>query len=480
MDTELRFRVKNIGPIDEAELELGNLTIIAGRNNTGKTYLAYTLYGFLSSFREILMSDGVSQFLEGHFRRVVSLSTKEILDKLRFEGQVEWKMDDVSLNQERVLLIQEMARVYSESGIASVFNTSQEAFRNALFEIEFSRKLHEDKPLGVNITKGRVLSFDYDGARIVVSLTGGQPSEDPVEPWMLRLWLTGMYPYTLLRDPIDWVYQPFILSSQRLSVSLFYKQLDMVQGDVVRLLQLKKGEGDARGSVLDSDPMSRTSRFSLPIHDNINFARDVPEFSKGTSGIGDIGTIIDLINMVGGRYEVRDDAIRFISSRSDERKFDMPLHLASSSAGEMSYLYFFLRYLATERDYFLIIDEPESHLDTANQIQVARLLARLVNSGTKVLITTHSDYIVKEINNLIMLNNSFKEKEEAANDLGYRKNDHLDPEFVRAYIAENNTLKPCTIDTFGIDMPVFDKTIDDINRASDDLASRLMIEAEGE
>ena len=28
-------------------MELGDLTIIAGRNNTGKTYLVYTLYGFL-------------------------------------------------------------------------------------------------------------------------------------------------------------------------------------------------------------------------------------------------------------------------------------------------------------------------------------------------------------------------------------------------------------------------------------------------
>ena len=28
-------------------MELGDLTLIAGRNNTGKTYLVYTLYGLL-------------------------------------------------------------------------------------------------------------------------------------------------------------------------------------------------------------------------------------------------------------------------------------------------------------------------------------------------------------------------------------------------------------------------------------------------
>ena len=45
----MKFVFKNLGPIHEAELELGDLTIIAGRNNTGKTYVAYTLYGFLQN-----------------------------------------------------------------------------------------------------------------------------------------------------------------------------------------------------------------------------------------------------------------------------------------------------------------------------------------------------------------------------------------------------------------------------------------------
>ena len=42
-----KFRFRDIGPIKNAEFELGDLTIIAGRNNTGKTYLVYTLYGLL-------------------------------------------------------------------------------------------------------------------------------------------------------------------------------------------------------------------------------------------------------------------------------------------------------------------------------------------------------------------------------------------------------------------------------------------------
>ena len=51
-----------------------------------------------------------------------------------------------------------------------------------------------------------------------------------------------------------------------------------------------------------------------------------------------------------------------------------------------------------------MIDEPELNLHPDNQRRIARLLARLVNLGIKVFITTHSSYIIKELNTLIMLN----------------------------------------------------------------------------
>ncbi len=144
----------------------------------------------------------------------------------------------------------------------------------------------------------------------------------------------------------------------------------------------------------------------------------------------------------------------------------------------MSNIYF---YLAKERksdDPILIIDEPESHLDPVNQIEFARALARWANSGIRVLISTHSDYIVKEINNLIMLHSSFQDKEEVVGRLGYTEN--LDPKTVRAYVADSGGLDECDIDKYGIDMPYFDYTIDRINAVSNELTGRLSAEEEDE
>ena len=131
-----------------------------------------------------------------------------------------------------------------------------------------------------------------------------------------------------------------------------------------------------------------------------------------------------------------------------------------------------IRHIANNNQ-LLIIDEPESHLDTNNQVQLARLLARLVNSGVKVLITTHSDYLIKEINNLIMLDHDFEGKDKVRRKLKYKKEDSLNKNCVSAYIATTKGLTSCAVDKYGIEMPVFDETIDRINTVSNELASRI-------
>ena len=177
--------------------------------------------------------------------------------------------------------------------------------------------------------------------------------------------------------------------------------------------------------------------------------------------------------MLDGYYGASGDDIRFISkARGKGRSFNIPLHLASSSARGLSDLYFFLRHVA-RRDHLLIIDEPESHLDTANQRFLARLLARAVRAGLKVLVTTHSDYLVMEINNLVMLSKPFPDKIALARKLKYAADDFLKADSIRAYVAEGNGLTQCEVSEFGIEMPVFDRTIDEINRVANELGSRV-------
>jgi hypothetical protein len=60
----------------------------------------------------------------------------------------------------------------------------------------------------------------------------------------------------------------------------------------------------------------------------------------------------------------------------------------------------YLRYWAHPGD-LLIVDEPEMNAHPELQLRIIELLALLVNKGIRVVLTTHSPYIVDHLNNLI-------------------------------------------------------------------------------
>ena len=51
----------------------------------------------------------------------------------------------------------------------------------------------------------------------------------------------------------------------------------------------------------------------------------------------------------------------------------------------------------------LIIEEPESHLHPAMQVEFIRQLAAVVKAGIRVVITTHSEWVLEELANLVRL-----------------------------------------------------------------------------
>ena len=446
----VKFIFKKIGPIKKAELELGDITIIAGRNNTGKTYLVYTLYGFLKQW---------------YRQRNISPEIKKIVEEVTEKGHFKRTVDRETLDQERKKIIRGVTRSFSQEDLSGVFSSPSDAFEESSIEVKLSGEFPKNLQIDIPYPKGGLVSIQYDGTDIIAIDKNAREQERDASFFLFFL-LYRYYRFLFPELSLD----PFILSAERFGVSLFYKELDFTKNQLVDLLQ----------RVSDSKNRDRfppylfidrtTSRYALPIKDNIDYTRDISNLKRQRSELYDDKLFDKIKDMMGGYYSTSGDDIVFISRRKG-RSFNLPLHIASSSARGLSDLYFYLRHVAKENQ-LVIIDEPESHLDTANQIQLARLLARMIQSNLKVLITTHSDYIIKEINNLIMLSRLKKQKK-VVKDLGYKKDDFIEPDAIRAYVAEGDGLTKCEIDEFGIDMPVFDETIDKINRTSIELASRL-------
>ena len=49
----MKIQLKNIGMLDEAEFEVGDITLICREKTTGRTYATYSLYGYLDFMRKI-------------------------------------------------------------------------------------------------------------------------------------------------------------------------------------------------------------------------------------------------------------------------------------------------------------------------------------------------------------------------------------------------------------------------------------------
>lgn len=452
----MSFRFKNIGPVKNAELELGNLTVIAGRNNTGKTYLVYTLYGFLKYFQS---NPWRHLYKEPQYYRWI----ENVARGLRTHENTRHAVDIQTLAGHRRKLTSAYSKFFSEFLLPNVFSSRKEDFEKPSVSVQLSEPL----PCFDTSLEGEY-PIQYDGAHLIVD-------SKLLESRIIRhrSYLGDLYDRFLAPELLANI---SIVSAERFGISLFYKELDFTKNQLVEMLQELRDREFSSDDImyLISDRVS--SRYALPVKDNIHFTRNISQFREDKGKLFEEKLFGQVEQLMDGTYSASDDEIRFHSrqprkSRSRDRAFDIPLHRASSSARGLSDLFFFLKHRASPHQ-LLLIDEPESHLDTENQVLLARVLARFVRAGIRVLITTHSDYLLKEINNLVMLCNDFEDKETVKKTLGYSEHDGLSPELIRAYVAEAGGLTRCTIDSMGIDVPPFDDVIRKINRTSHELSAR--------
>lgn len=113
----------------------------------------------------------------------------------------------------------------------------------------------------------------------------------------------------------------------------------------------------------------------------------------------------------------------------------------------------------------IIIDEPELNLHPDNQRKFARVLCQLANSGIKVIISTHSDYIISEINNMIALHHKSEDnRKNIAEEFNIDVDAAIDGDTIGAYLfKEDGIVESLKIDEYGFSVKSIDREINDMN-----------------
>ena len=96
---------------------------------------------------------------------------------------------------------------------------------------------------------------------------------------------------------------------------------------------------------------------------------------------------------------------------------DLPLTRSSSMVSELAPVVLYLRHVIQIGD-TLIIEEPEAHLHPEKQVQFVQFLARAVRAGIRVVMTTHSEWVLEELTNLVRASKLSVAQQKAVNGTG--------------------------------------------------------------
>jgi predicted ATPase len=276
-----------------------------------------------------------------------------------------------------------------------------------------------------------------------------------------------------------------ISSAERTGAAIFRKELDFARTRMLKVLR----EAGNKASKQPFETLIRELRgintgYALPVEDNVDFARRLENIDREESELSKKHPeILDAFNsIIGGAYKVDKNTGLFFQPK-EGKKQHFTMNESSSCVRALVDMCFYLRGRAKPGDLFMI-DEPELNLHPKNQRTLARLIVRLVNAGVKVFITTHSDYLIKEFNTLIMLNQKTEHTRKIQMKYKYDDTELLDHTRVRLYVAGTkskrvtgssnaskiNTLIPAKIGSlYGIEAETFDDTIDMMNSIQEDI-----------
>ena len=421
----LELEVTDFGPIISAKLDLRPLTVFVGPSNTGKSYLAiliYALHRFFGS-RENL---GYRPFRRSsNFGESVldSLSKKSIAALVEAGRDITFEEGshnetDFTLNAEtaealRIAFVanggaiaREIIKSFGMSDTSSLTRKGTATAAHVLVRRKIpSQTEHIDHTLTLNSAVEYQTTIPTD-----INIPIYRSSLPFLEPW------------TQIHEELS----DSIKGNKQLRLSYALEMLNLLGR---QFLPHAVGEFGWPAYYLPADrtgvmhahsvvvsaligsaptaglrPASGTPMLSGVLADFLNqlIHIDRQPRSREAKSMSPLSTMIET-NILDGSLRVDRSLLidypqfRF---RPSGWKDDLALGNASSMVSELAPVVLYLRHVI-EPSNVLIVEEPESHLHPAMQVELMRELAALVNAGVRVILTTHSEWLLDELANIV-------------------------------------------------------------------------------
>ena len=407
--------VENFGPIAEAKnIEFKPMTVFVGPSNTGKTYLAMLLHAFLQSNPENY--GGIGWLLGGRGEALITPVNDELPSFWRqFTPRIAQSLQSNPPQDVTVSLDSEVSQRVSNSILNNWLNEYVGRARRTIGEF------FEVTNISALTTSSKLLSVCsitvVDGTNdIKIALTGDH-SNQVISPSDLTLSSADVLlfhdnnqvPETLWSNLANVLSMAVTKRFYHIPKSFYFPAGRAGIINAHRLLVSSVVENAARFGMKPSDQITynRLSRdfLRLLIEVTANNIREVtgPRLSLDGRMRPDENFMRRVETLerafIPGKIKVIDAPV-LPEYRYAIDGVEVPLFRASSMISELAPIILFLRHHIGTED-LIIIDEPEAHLHPEAQQQMAAALAFMVRSGLRVLVTTHSHYMVEQLGNFV-------------------------------------------------------------------------------
>lgn len=426
----IELEVNDFGPVVAAKIDLRPLTVFIGPSNTGKSYLAILTYALHRHFSD------ESNLVNRRFRRMPTM----FIDHY---GSRKWP--------ERT--IEEFIDLAKKIGIESEQNRPAKSINFSDSIVEFIRSKFEDQGntigdvilrcFGVNHSKDLVRKGKKGSANIVLRKRNENTS-DPIEHRMeinssfgsfntkfpdrneIRLklgkneYLSRYLQHSAMRlisqsglegEPKNshlWEFSQAIIDCMRpqivgpLRAPAFYLPADRTG--------IMHAHSVVVGALIESAAMTglRPAAPSMPMLSGVlaDFLEQLIQLDRFSHGRRkprhNLDKAIEATILKGeiGFDKSIGTGYPHYTYKPKGWAEDISLMHASSMVSELAPVVLYLRHVVMAGD-VLIVEEPESHLHPAMQVEFTRQLASLVKAGIRVIVTTHSEWVLEELANTV-------------------------------------------------------------------------------
>lgn len=472
----LRLQVSNLGPIHKADVELRPLTVLVGTPNSGKSYFSTLLYAIgaiRSSFllqrpAENLLSRADAGVGDGYWQQEKIEEIREIVKWLE-------SIERLEKNGERNELVKVPREIkccfnrVTENGEAlngivgkilnkhiSPINASLNLLSQNSNEGSFSLINKQNSHLA-KIIKAFDVTCIFDKRKYTTKtyfpdlVRLGDIDFNKIIPEFKNLHhdykaLTGEFPHPHQPRHIVAGFCDVLLHI----INIFQGNVFESVGGSIHFLPAPRSNLIFHKNFYSTSELNEISNYEEhegSILDPVfaKFLLNMGQFSDkpslGNKGMKRLAQDLEA-KILGGKVHFKYDlsgngSYVFAPSNTEN---EISLSKASSMVSNLAPLVVYAKSILREGD-TLIIEEPESHLHPRMQLEIVNFLARLVNLGIKVIVTTHSEWVAERLADLVFLAKLDKKKQAEIKNL----KDPIDEEKVGVWEFRHNRKKSSSV-----------------------------------